>query len=48
FYFKMVELKNILQKLKDESTLNPRHQELIIELQELDELLLANFGVTLD
>ena len=48
FYFKMVELKNILQKLKDESTLNTRQQELIIELQELDELLLAKFGVTLD
>ena len=48
FYFKMVELKKILQRIKEESILTETHQELITELNELDRLLSKEFDVTLD
>lgn len=48
FYFKMVELKKFLQKKKAESTLTKKHLELLSDLKELDSLLLAKFGVSLN
>jgi Fe-S-cluster containining protein len=47
FYFKMAELKNILQQYKAESGLTPTHLALISDLEQLDDLLLKNFGDTL-
>ena len=41
FYFKMVELKKLLQN-------NKSHQELASDLKELDLILSDKFGVTLD
>ena len=48
FYFKMVELKKVLQKAKVESFLMPIQEELSNELNELDSLILKEFGVSLD
>jgi len=47
FYFKMVELKKLLQKNKSESSLTQNHLELILNLEQLDSLLTKKFGVTL-
>jgi hypothetical protein len=47
FYFKMVELEKILQKEKANLTLTPNHKDLLLELQNLDGLLLTNFGLSL-
>ena len=48
FYFKMVELKKVLQKAKVESFLMPIQEELSDELMELDSLILKEFGISLD
>ena len=48
FYFKMVELKKLLKKVKSESILTQGHLELISELNELDSLLEKEFDLTLD
>jgi uncharacterized protein len=48
FYFKMVELKKLLQRSKSESSLTQNHIELISDLEQLDRLLSKRFGVTLD
>lgn len=48
FYFKMVELKKLLQKTKSESSLTQNHIELISDLEQLDSLLSKRFGVSLD
>ena len=48
FYFKMVELKKVLEKIKVESSLTKEHLELISDLEQLDILLSKKFGVTLD
>ena len=48
FYFKMVELKKLLQKSTSESALTQNHLELISDLEQLDSLLLEKFGVSLD
>jgi Fe-S-cluster containining protein len=47
FHFKMAELNTLLQKKKSESSLTQNHQELISDLEQLDSLLLKNFGVSL-
>lgn len=47
FYFKMVELKKLLQKNKSELSLTQNHLELISDLEQLDSLLSKNFGVSL-
>jgi Fe-S-cluster containining protein len=47
FYFKMVELKKLLQKNKSESSLTQNHLELISDLEQLDSLLSKKFGVSL-
>lgn len=47
FYFKMMELKNILLKKEIEADLTPRHLELIQELEQLNDLIDQNFDVTL-
>ena len=48
FYFKMVELKKVINRLEEKSNLTSAYQALRIDLEELDELLLENFGVTMD
>jgi hypothetical protein len=48
FYFKMVELKKLLQKNKKESSLNTIKEELIIDLEQLNALILKHFDVSLD
>lgn len=48
FYFQMVELKKLLQKMKSESSLTQNHLALISDLQQMDNLLLEKFDVTLD
>jgi Fe-S-cluster containining protein len=47
FYFKMVELKKLLQKNKPESSLTQNHLELISDLEQLDSLLSKKIGVSL-
>lgn len=47
FYFKMIELKKLLQKNKSESSLTQNHLELISDLNQLDSLLSKKFGVSL-
>jgi Fe-S-cluster containining protein len=47
FYFKMVELKNLLQKKKAESSLNQNQFALISDLNQLNELLSSKFGAAL-
>lgn len=46
FYFKMVELKKLLQKNKSESSLTQNHLELISDLEQLNSLLSKNMGVS--
>jgi Fe-S-cluster containining protein len=46
FYFKMVELKKLLQKNKSESPLTQNHLELISDLEQLDSLVSKNMGVS--
>ena len=48
FYFKMVELKRLLQKKKLKSSLTQNHLELISDIELLDSLLSKNFGLSLD
>lgn len=48
FYFKMVELKKLLQKKKAELSLTQNHRELLSDLKQLDRLLIKNFDVSLD
>jgi len=48
FYYKIVELKKVLQKIKPDSSRTPTHLELLSELQELDNVLLKNFGVSMN
>lgn len=47
FHFKMAELKILLQKNKSESSLTQNHIDLMTDLEQLDNLLLQKFGVTL-
>jgi len=46
FYFKMVELKKVLQKIKFESSIAQKHIELTADLKELDGLLIEKFGIS--
>ncbi|MBL4668634.1 MAG: YkgJ family cysteine cluster protein [Flavobacteriales bacterium] len=46
FYFKMVELKKILEKKKSESSLTPDHLALISDLDQLDSLLPTKFNIS--
>ena len=46
FYFKMVELKKLLQKNKSESSLTQNHIELLSDLEQLDSLISKNMGVS--
>lgn len=48
FYFQMVELKKLLQKIKSESSLTQNHLALISDLEQMDSLLLEKFDVSLD
>lgn len=48
FYFNMVELKKILEKLKLESALTQNHQILKSYLKQLDALLIEKFDISLD
>ncbi|NNF35050.1 MAG: hypothetical protein HKN68_13130 [Saprospiraceae bacterium] len=48
FYFRMIELKKQLKKYKLESALSLMHVELISDLEQLDDLLLKNFGLSLN
>jgi uncharacterized protein len=48
FYFKMVELKNLLKKITSESSLSQNYLELQDDLYQLDRLLIEKFGVSLD
>ena len=47
FYFKMIELKNWLQKANPTDSLTQSHQELISDLKQLDTLMSKRFGVSL-
>lgn len=47
FYFKIVELKKLLQKNKSESSLTQNHLELLSDLKQLDSLLTKKFGLSL-
>lgn len=44
FHFKMLELKKLLRK--DKSELSSSHQELKLELEELEKLLSKSFGIS--
>jgi Fe-S-cluster containining protein len=46
FHFKTLELKKLLRKDKSELSLSQNHQELKLELEELEELLSKSFGVS--
>ena len=46
FYFKMVELKKLLQKTKPESLLTQNYLELTSDLKQLDSLLTNKFGIS--
>jgi len=46
FYFKMVELKKLLQKTKSESLLTQNHIDLTSDLKLLDNLLIKKFGIS--
>ncbi len=48
FYYKIVELKKLLQQTNSESLLAQNKKELISELHELDNLLLKNFDLQLN
>ncbi|TPE40623.1 YkgJ family cysteine cluster protein [Pontibacter mangrovi] len=47
FYFKMAELKNMLQKNKLESSFTQSQQDLMADLEELNSLLSNKFGVSI-
>ena len=47
FHFKMTELKTLLKKNKSESSLTQNQLELVSDLEQLDSLLIKNFGVSL-
>ena len=47
FYFKMIELKKLLQKNKAEISLTKNHLELISDLNYLDNLLKKKFDISL-
>ena len=47
FYFKMMELKKLLQKNKSELPSTQNHLDLMSDLQQLDSLLSKEFGVSL-
>ena len=46
FHFKMLELKKLLRKDNPELSLSQNHQELLLEVRELDKLLSKNFGLS--
>lgn len=46
FHFKTLELKKLLRKDKSELSLSKNHQELKLELEELEKLLSKSFGVS--
>lgn len=48
FYFKMVELKKVLEKNKADSTATPNQLELMSDLNDLDSLLSEKFDLTMD
>ena len=48
FYFRIVELKKLLQKNESELSLTKNHLELISDIEQLDILLSKEFGVSLD
>ena len=48
FYFKMVELKKLLQKSKSDTILSQTHQDLFLDLEQLENLLESNFDLTLN
>lgn len=47
FYFKMIELEKILQKEKAGLSFTSNHQDLLLQLQYLDNLVSRNFGLSL-
>ena len=47
FYFKMIELKKLLQKYEAESSLKQKDLELISELEQLDNLLVSKFDLSI-
>ena len=47
FYFKMIELKKLLQKYEAESSLKQKYLELISELEQLDNLLVSKFDLSI-
>jgi hypothetical protein len=47
FYFKMIELNNLLHKKMPDSALTPIHKELIADLKQLDSILADKFDVPL-
>ena len=47
FYFKMIELKKLIQKYEAESSLTQKHLELKSELELLNNLLESKFDLTL-
>ena len=48
FYFKMIELKKIVQKYPSESPLRQKYQDLISNLEQLENLLESKFDLTLN
>ena len=46
FHFKTLELKKVLRKDKSELSLSQSHQELKLELEELEKVLSKSFGVS--
>lgn len=48
FYFKMIELKKLFKKKETASSLTRDQQALILDIDQLDQLLLKEFGITLD
>ncbi|MFC6997228.1 YkgJ family cysteine cluster protein [Rufibacter roseus] len=47
FYFKMMELKKLLQKNKSELVPSQNHLDLMSDLKQLDSLLTKRFGVSI-
>lgn len=48
FYFKMVELKKVLKKLKLASLFTSAHEELSLNLFQLDQLLFKDFNLSFE
>ena len=46
FYFKMVELKKLLKRLPSEATVTHNHQILRADLEQLESILPAKFGIS--